>query len=373
MLAAAAAAALELAQPMLGIDRNAARYVWTAVVIVVLLCLVYSVRKTLFVFVLALLFAYLLTPVVDLLDRFLPTSRTRTPALAIAYVIFVGLLILIGSQLGSRIVDQAQTLAKHFPEMIAQWQRPSPNASDTVNSLKLQVLERVREEIATRTSDIVSAIGHAGLKFITVASDLIYFIIIPILSFFFLKDGHAIRQHLLDLADAGPRRVLIDDILADIHLLLAHYMRALVVLSIAAFIAYSIFFAFMGVPYGVLLAALACLLECIPMVGPLAAGVCILIVALVANAHAGAVLIFLLAYRMFQDYILSPHLMGQGVELHPLLVLFGVFAGAEVAGIAGTFLSVPVIALVRILYIRFRKMRLSAQLAPEHTPVSPLV
>src|SRR5690242_3399194 len=189
---------------MLGIDRNAARYVWTAAVVILLLCLIYLVRKTLFVFILALLFAYLLTPVVDLLDRFLPTSRTRTPALALAYVIFVSILILIGSQLGSRIVDQAQTLSKHFPEMIAQWQKPSPNASPTINSLKLQVLERVRTEVASRTSDIVSAIGHAGLRFITVAGDLISFIIIPILAFFFLKDGHAIRAHILTFADAGP-------------------------------------------------------------------------------------------------------------------------------------------------------------------------
>ena len=58
---------------------------------------------------------------------------------------------------------------------------------------------------------------------------------------------------------------------------------------------------------------------------------------------------------MLQDYVLSPHLMGRGVELHPLLVLFGVFAGAEVAGVAGTFLSVPALALCRILYLRLRK------------------
>jgi predicted PurR-regulated permease PerM len=59
--------------------------------------------------------------------------------------------------------------------------------------------------------------------------------------------------------------------------------------------------------------------------------------------------------------------MGQGVELHPLLVLFGVFAGAEVAGIPGTFLSVPVLALARVLYVRVRKARLSARLAPAST------
>jgi predicted PurR-regulated permease PerM len=97
----------------------------------------------------------------------------------------------------------------------------------------------------------------------------------------------------------------------------------------------------------------------------------ILVVALTANSHVLAILIFLVAYRMFQDYILSPHLMGQGVELHPLLVLFGVFAGAEVAGIAGTFLSVPVLALVRIIYIRIRKARLSSRLVP--TTAAPLI
>jgi predicted PurR-regulated permease PerM len=64
---------------------------------------------------------------------------------------------------------------------------------------------------------------------------------------------------------------------------------------------------------------------------------------------------------MFQDYVLSPHIMGQGVELHPLLVLFGVFAGAEVAGVAGSFLSVPLLALIRILYLRMRRQRLATE------------
>jgi predicted PurR-regulated permease PerM len=51
--------------------------------------------------------------------------------------------------------------------------------------------------------------------------------------------------------------------------------------------------------------------------------------------------------------------MGKGVELHPLLVLFGVFGGMEVAGIAGAFLSVPLLALARVLYLRVRRTRVS--------------
>jgi predicted PurR-regulated permease PerM len=50
----------------------------------------------------------------------------------------------------------------------------------------------------------------------------------------------------------------------------------------------------------------------------------------------------------------SPHLMQKGVELHPLVVLFGVFAGAEIAGVAGMFLSVPVIAATRIVWRRLQ-------------------
>jgi predicted PurR-regulated permease PerM len=84
----------------------------------------------------------------------------------------------------------------------------------------------------------------------------------------------------------------------------------------------------------------------------------------VAGSNVVPIIIFLIAFRLFQDYILSPHVMGQGVEVHPLLVLFGVFAGAELAGIPGTFLSVPVLALVRIVYRRVRKARLSSQLRP---------
>src|SRR5262249_4071290 len=154
-------------------------------------------------------------------------------------------------------------------------------------------------------------------------------------------------QHIIEFVDGGPRRQLVDEILADINLLLAHYMRAVFALSLTVFVAYSVVFSIMGVPYGVLLAALAAMLEYIPMLGPFPAGAIILIVSAVAGSHLLGLFIFLLIFRMVQDYVVSPHLMGHGVELHPLLILFGVFAGAEIAGIAGAFVSVPVLALVR--------------------------
>jgi predicted PurR-regulated permease PerM len=350
---------------MLGIDSKAARYTWTAAAVVLLLALVYIVRKTLFIFILAILFAYLLSPLVNLLDRLMGSSKRRTPALALAYVILVGLMVLVGSQIGTRVVNEGKALAKDLPGKLAEWEKPSPNLSPTANNIRTQVVERARQMVTEGSTDLLTAAAQAGMQFITVASDAIYIVIIPILSFFFLKDGHLIREHVLDMVPDGPRRLLADDVMADLHLLLAHYMRALVMLSAAAFTAYSVFFEMMGVPYAILLAALAGMLEFIPMLGPLTAGIVIVLVSALSGSHPVAVLVFLLAYRVFQDYILSPHLMEQGVEVHPLLVLFGVFAGAEVAGIAGTFLSVPILAMVRVLFVRMRKARAASHLTPE--------
>jgi predicted PurR-regulated permease PerM len=348
---------------MLGIDRRAARWTWTAALVLLLLFVIYIVRSTLFVFILALLFAYLISPLVNVLDRFLP-SRTRTPALALAYVIFVGLVVVASIQIGSRVVSEAGRLTKELPARLEKWQPPPE-----LNRLKFELLQRTQTELASRSASVITFLSQAGVKALSVASGAIYIVLIPILAFFFLKDAGLIRQHVLDLVAEGPRRILLDDLMADVHLLLAHYMRALVLLSLATFTAYSIFFSIIGVPYAVLLGAMGGMLEFIPMVGPLAAAVLIIVVAAVSGMNVLPVLIFLGLYRVFQDYILSPHLMQRGVALHPLVVLFGVFAGAELAGIAGTFLSVPALALARVVYVRIRKARAAAKLAPAAEPV----
>jgi len=354
---------------MLGFDRKAARYVWTAALVVLLIALVYLVRQTLFVFVLAILFAYLLSPLVNLLDRFLPT-RTRTPALALSYVIFVGLVVLFGTQIATRVAQQARQLAKDLPAQMEKWEQPSPDLSPATNKFRRDLLDRIRKQITEGPNDLLANVAQAGMKVVTLATDLIYVVIVPILAFFFLKDGRMMREHVLELVDDGPPRALLDDLMADINVLLAHYMRALVLLSLAAFAAFSIAFSIMGVPYSVLLAAMGGLLEFIPMLGPLTAGILIVALSALSGAPVVGVVIFLLAFRVCQDYILSPHLMGQGVQLHPLLVLFGVFAGAEIAGIAGAFLSVPTLALVRIFYLRIRKAHVSGQMRPAE-PVRP--
>jgi predicted PurR-regulated permease PerM len=154
------------------------------------------------------------------------------------------------------------------------------------------------------------------------------------------------------------RRPIVDNILEDINLLLGEYIRALVLLAVASFTAHSIFLAASGAPYAVLLAGAAGLGEFIPVVGPAAAGIIIVLVTgLSGYNHVFLYLLFWAIYRMVQDYVLSPYLMSKGVQLNPMLVLFGVLAGDQIAGVLGMFLSVPALAILRVLFVRLRRTR----------------
>jgi predicted PurR-regulated permease PerM len=118
---------------------------------------------------------------------------------------------------------------------------------------------------------------------------------------------------------------------------------------------YSAFLGIMGVPYALVLGTLGGVLEFIPVVGPLAAALAIVSVALLMSyQHWLILVIFLGVWRLVQDYVSSPRIMGESMELHPLAAIFGVMAGGEVAGILGIYLSIPVMASLRIVFRRWR-------------------
>ena len=111
----------------------------------------------------------------------------------------------------------------------------------------------------------------------------------------------------------------------------------------------------MRVPYGYVLGAIAGCLEFIPVVGPLIAAFLIVGVAIgMGYKHLLVLIAFLAVWRVIQDYVNAPRIMGRQVELHPLASLFGVLAGAEVAGVIGVYLSIPVMATLRVLWRRWR-------------------
>jgi predicted PurR-regulated permease PerM len=353
-----------------GLDRHAASYTWTVLFILSLLAIVYLIRETLFVFALALLFSYLLWPLVHYLNRRLP-GRSRTLALTIVYLSLVGLLIIIGIAVGSQVVLQANALAMRIPELLSRLETPVELiASPSLPTFKEAAISTLQKQLVEHSRDLLSLLPNIALGFLSHAGSLIYILLVPILGFFFLKDGPEFRSSILEMLAAGPRRDEITDIVADVHLLLAQYMRALVLLATAAFVAYGSFFYLIGVPYGILLAAIAFLLEFIPIVGPLAAAVAILVVAGLSGFHHLLwILLFLAVFRVFQDYVLSPHLLSKGAKLQPVVVIFGILAGGQIAGIPGSFLAIPILATLRIVYRQLKKKLSDSKLDDPRTGI----
>jgi predicted PurR-regulated permease PerM len=360
---------------LLGIDSRAARYTWTAALVLLAVCIVYLIREALFIFIIALLFAYLLYPIMDWMERRM-TARTRTPALAMTFLLVLGLITALAIPVGSVVATQAATLASQAPGFLEKLRKnpPAAAASETgVKSLESQAVSMLELQLQQHYGDIASVVPKISLKVLSASQNLIFVVIIPILSFLILRDGRAIRDGFLDMLDSAREDV--GETLADIHELLLLYMRALLFLCCATLISFSIVFSIMGVPYPLLLASIAFPLEFIPLVGPLAAAIIIIVVSIVSGyAHIWWVVIFLGVYRIFQDYVLSPMLMSQGVEVHPLLVIFGVIAGGDLAGIPGIFLSIPVIALMRLVYHRIVTIRAKRRMlrAPDATPAANL-
>jgi predicted PurR-regulated permease PerM len=346
---------------MLGIDRRTLNIAWTLFLFALLLIVIHEIGRTLLIFALALTFAFLLAPVVNTLERTFHARIPRVVSLGVVYVGLTGAIALSMIPLGSRISDEAAALASRLPDALK---------GDPLANLPIpHWLEQWRPEITQYVHARLLDLGNAAGPMLTAASGHILTgigaaltaVLIPILGFFFLKDGMMIRGVIVE-SFARPRQPLINSLLLDLHLLLAQYIRALVLLSLATFTSYSIFLAIAGIAFPVLLAGVAAVLEFIPALGPFAGGVTIVVVcAVTGSPHVLMAAVFLVLYRLFQDYVLNPYLMSQGVELHPLLVLFGVLAGEQLGGIPGMFFSVPIMAAIRLILARLRRAHIDAR------------
>jgi len=176
-----------------------------------------------------------------------------------------------------------------------------------------------------------------------------------LLAIFFLKDGRAFSDVALSVVQSRPQREFLQAVIADMNQMLAQFIRAQLTLAAFSLIVYAGFLGIMRVPYALVLGTAGGVMEFIPVVGPLVAALLILSVAvLMSYSHWVVLLLFLIVWRIVQDYVISPRVMGKSMELHPLAAIFGVMAGGEIAGVLGVYLSIPVMASLRIVWRRGR-------------------
>ncbi len=200
-----------------------------------------------------------------------------------------------------------------------------------------------------------------------------WLILIPILAFFLLKDAGRFRQSALRVLPRGIWRWRGDEFFDEVNNTLAAYIRAQLLACLLIGTVCTLGFSLIRVPYALLLGVVAGLLEFIPLVGPLVVAVLATLVASFYSAkQAIAVVAFLGILRIVHDYVVYPRLIGQGIHLHPLVVILAILSGAELGGVAGIFLAIPVVAVVSVSYRHGLQHRSTAGLVADWLkPVEP--
>jgi predicted PurR-regulated permease PerM len=342
------------------LDSRTSRILLTALLFALGLGFLYTARRTLILFLFAIFFAYLINPAVVRLEK---VVRSRAWAITIIYVLLLAALCVFGFLVGPRIARQSSRLAAQLPGLMDK--ASAGQLSGQIDRLAQQIgnehgwsqatQKRIESFLLSHRSDLSNLAQRIGVRVAEAAQEVWVLFLVPILAIFFLRDGGSFHEVLVALVQSRSQREFLQDVLQDLNQMLAQFIRAQLTLAALSFVAYSAFLGAMRVPYALMLGTAGGAMEFIPVAGPLLAGAVMILVAVLAGyQHWAWVLLFLLVWRMIQDYVISPRIMGVRVELHPLAALFGILAGGEIAGILGVYLSIPVMASLRIVWRRWR-------------------
>lgn len=304
-------------------------------------------------FIWAGVLAFVLLPVVGLLERRLALPRT-----AAAGVVFVGLLAAIIG--GARLLvplalDQVRDLQRTAPSLVANAQNTLVQTADQIG---LQDFNVVIANFAG-VSELTQMVARGAVPFIVgLGHFLLELLVFLIATFFLLRDAPRLFQWFRRILPASQRNELIP-LFAQVNTLLGRYVRGQMfligVMSTVTFIGLSI----LQVPFVLLLAIMTGVLEVIPIVGPITAGAIACLVALGHPAPWGLSQIWYVAIvavmytvlRHAEDYFVIPFVIGRIVRLHPAVVIFSLLTGGALYGLLGVLVAVPVAATLRLVVI----------------------
>lgn len=347
-------------------DERVARALFTALLFVAMLAFLRGAQQTLTLFLFAILFAYLVDPVVELFQKVL---RGRIKAIIAFYVLFLGALVVVGVFLGPIVVDEGRSLLAGLPalvdrmasgQFIITWGHDQ--GWDRARQVQIQQFFMTHRDVILGYGETIAEKLRAPLIHIW------WLILIPILAVFFLKDACGMARSMVEFGTKTQEKRTIRGVLADIHTMLGNYIRAQLILAVLTAVAYLFVLGLMRAPFSFVLSPVAGACEFIPVVGPAVACTVIFLIALFAGYnHLLWLFLFLGTWRIVQDYVNAPKIMGKSVEVSPLAEIFAVLAGGEIGGVVGALVAVPVLALLKIFWTHFKSKDESVEEKPIHS------
>ena len=340
------------------LDQRTVAVIRTLFIFFVIGAFVYTARQTIILLIFEIFFAYLIEPTVARIETWTIVSRgSRRLAIAEVYVVFGLVVIAIVWGIAPTVTSQSQTLLTAAPTLLDQttWHKLIHNVGST-HGWSYHTQFAIERLVTQHRAEIISALQQVAGKVEDVVTNVLFVVLVPILAIFLLSHGKELVEGSVRMLRLRPRsKAFLYAALHEMNDMAAHYVRAQLILACFALVVYTVVLVASGVQYGLILGLCAGVLEFIPLVGPAVGAIAILGTAFLTGYHyVWALVLFLGVWRLIQDYVNSPRLMHRTVKLHPLAVIIAVLSGAEIAGIVGVFLSIPVAATLQILWRRWR-------------------
>jgi predicted PurR-regulated permease PerM len=229
-----------------------------------------------------------------------------------------------------------------------------------------QVIGRVASELSAWAGDLVSRSAQGVITLGTnVVTSVIVFTMALIVGFWVLKDLPTIGRELRVVI--GPKREEEALFIASVFSrAFGGYLRGITVAGLCTGVMAGIGYYFIGLPYPAVLGLLTGLMNFIPYIGPWIAGIVVALIGLFVSPLAAllSIVTTLLAQQVTDNFI-TPRVMSSVVELHPAIVLVGVFAGGALGGIVGLIIAIPLLSSVRAIFVYYFEKRTGRRLLDE--------
>ena len=318
-----------------------------------------SLIYLMFMVVLAIFLAYLINPLVKLIQRPFEARNMgrvmpRSLAIAVSYLIVFTILGVTIWYVAPKIIEQGKEFAANVPTYTTSLQGGINDLNRRLD--RMRISESVQTQINDKITGSLTAFGEyistlLGVIAIEIITYAPWLVLVPILAFFFLKDVNMFRIGILRVIPVGDWRTRVESILSDVNTTLAAYARAQLISCVLIGFLCTVGFYLLGNNYALLLGIIAGVLEFIPLIGPLTVAIIAISVAgLESGWQALWTAVFLIVLRIVHDYVTYPRIVRGGIHLHPLAIILSVLAGEQVAGIPGVFIAIPLVALLTVLY-----------------------
>ena len=325
------------------------------------LWLLYALRDLIPPFLVATIIAMTLTPEADRLERqgLFGWRFPRGAAIGVIYVLFLGIFSLMIKGLSLVSGQMIELVTRYAPKPLLSGKPEEVALMAGRWMIAHHIPIPMRAPVLNYARHVPEMLGHGltwfGNNLPALAGNLVWVVIVPIITFFILLDFNKILGKTLLLFPREKREGILATV-TDIIAVFGSYVRGVMtVMALDIVVIFGVLWAFGLRDYALTLAITAGLLYTIPYFGALVSTILIGLVALATHGTAnavGLVLVMIFIHQIVFDNILAPRVIGGSVNLHPLLTLISLMAGGTLFGIGGTLLAVPVAAALQVVLIR---------------------